>query len=348
MFLHSLEHALPPHRYTPADCLAVLDRSPAATRLRPPSLRILRHLLRSNMGIATRHFARPDLGSLFDFGAGDLARYFEDAAPKLAADAVAPALAAAGITPSELDALFVCTCTGYLCPGVSSHLAEQLGLREDAYLADFVGLGCGAAIPTLRAARGFLAERPDAHIAMVAVEVCSAAFHLDDDRGVLVSACLFADGASASIWSGSRPAERPALSLSGFDTVHRPALRETIRFVNADGRLRNQLAPSVPADAADAVAWLWARAQQDGVSTIVTHGGGRDVIEAIEARLPDWPLPWTRDVLERAGNLSSPSVLLALQDCLEERLPSPGEAIWMSSFGAGFAAHAARLERLAD
>jgi predicted naringenin-chalcone synthase len=348
MFLHSLHHALPPHRFTPADCLTVLDQAPAATRLRPSSLRILRHLLRSNMGISTRHFARPDLGTLFEFGAGDLARYFEDAAPKLAADAVAPALAAAGITPSEVDALFVCTCTGYLCPGVSSHLAEQLGLREDAYLADLVGLGCGAAIPTLRAARGFLAECPGARVAMVAVEVCSAAFHLDDDRGVLVSACLFGDGASASIWSGAPPDDRPVLRLGGFDTVHRPALRETIRFVNADGRLRNQLAPSVPDDAAAAVAHLWGRTAQEAVAAIVTHGGGRDVIEAIEARQPDWKLPWTRAVLERTGNLSSPSVLLALQDCLEEGLPSPGEAIWLSSFGAGFAAHSARLERLAD
>ena len=33
--------------------------------------------------------------------------------------------------PAAIDALFVSTCTGYLCPGISSHLAEQAGMRPD-------------------------------------------------------------------------------------------------------------------------------------------------------------------------------------------------------------------------
>jgi len=41
--------------------------------------------------------------------------------------------------------LLICTCTGYLCPGVTSYVAEQLGLRTDVFLQDLVGLGCGAA-----------------------------------------------------------------------------------------------------------------------------------------------------------------------------------------------------------
>jgi len=344
MYLLSLQHAFPPHPFSPIDCWNALNLSPAAQRLRPSSVRIIRRLLHSDHGVSQRHFARSDLAALFNYGAGDLARYFEDAAPALAATALRPALAKAGLSPADLDAVFVCTCTGYLCPGVSSHLAEQAGLRPDAFLADLVGLGCGAAIPTLRAAHGFLAANPTARVAVVAVEICSAAFYLDDDRGVLVSACLFADGASASIWTATPPRDRPALRLGEFDTVHRPALRETIRFVNADGRLRNQLARSVPADAADAVAWLWQRADQTGVAALVTHGGGKDVIEAIEQRLPEWPLPWTRGVLDRAGNLSSPSVLIALQDCLEQRPLEAGDAVWLASFGAGFAAHSARLE----
>jgi hypothetical protein len=65
-----------------------------------------------------------------------------------------------GGTADELDALFLCTCTGYLCPGVTSHVAEQAGMRPDVYLADLVGLGCGAAIPMMRAAHGYLSANP--------------------------------------------------------------------------------------------------------------------------------------------------------------------------------------------
>ena len=52
----------------------------------------------------------------------------------------------------------------------------------------------------LRAASHVLAAEPGATVACVAVEICSAAFYLDDDPGVIISACLFSDGAAASIW----------------------------------------------------------------------------------------------------------------------------------------------------
>jgi len=346
MYLLSLQHAFPPHRFSQAEGWARFAASPTAQRLRPRSVGVIRRVLTGDSGIESRHFALPELETLFELDAQALAQAFEREAPRLAAAALRPALTRAGITAADLDALFVCTCSGYLCPGVTSHVAEQLGLRPDAYLADLVGLGCGAAIPTLRAAHGFLAAQPQARVAVIAVEICSAAFYLNDDLGVLVSACLFGDGASASVWTGQPPADRPVLRLSDFDTIHRPELRETIRFVNAGGKLCNQLARSVPEDAAAAVAHLWSRTRREGVSTIIAHSGGRDVIDALEARLPGWTLPWTRDLLRRAGNLSSPSVLVALQDFLDAGGLAPGQAAWLTAFGAGFAAHAARLERL--
>mgnify|MGYP000293507068 CR=1 FL=1 len=96
-----------------------------------------------------------------------LNEYFERESTLLASDALRGALAAAGLNASELDAVFLCTCTGYLCPGVSSHVAENIGLRDDVFLCDMVGLGCGAAIPTMRAAQGFLAQHPDAKVAVI-------------------------------------------------------------------------------------------------------------------------------------------------------------------------------------
>ena len=141
-----------------------------------------------------------------------LNKAFENAAPRLAARSLRKACDSAGSEPRALDALFVCTCTGYLCPGVSSHLAEQIGIRSDAFLNDMTGLGCGAALPTMHAASCFLAAHPEATVATVAVEICSAAFYLDDDVGVIVSACLFGDGASAALWR-SADAGRP---VEGF------------------------------------------------------------------------------------------------------------------------------------
>ena len=83
-------------------------------------------------GIERRNLAVESIGSCFDQCAGALNRSFEREAPQLASQSLADALRKAGLSAADVDALFVCTCTGYLCPGVSSHVAEQAGLRDDA------------------------------------------------------------------------------------------------------------------------------------------------------------------------------------------------------------------------
>lgn len=340
MFLESIATAVPPNKYTQADCLKALQQSPTANQLRPGSMRLLKRLLgNGSSGIDQRHFCLNELAPLFELDAQGLNKTFEQQAPKLAASALTPALKQAGVRASQLDALFVCTCTGYLCPGISSYLAENLGMKSSTYLQDLVGLGCGAAIPTLRAAKGFLASQPEAKVATVAVEVCSAAFYADDDPGVLVSLCLFGDGAAAAVWSSDYAPEK--WQANHFNTIHKPESREEIRFVNAGGKLKNKLAKTVPLLAATAVNNLFQSRNSDP-ERILSHAGGREVIEEVEKHL-DCALNETRTVLSEYGNMSSPSVLFALARALEK--PGLDRHWWLTSFGAGFAAHAFEMHR---
>lgn len=304
-------------------------------QVRARSRELLEKILLGDSGIATRHFAQDDLPHVLSLDAEGLHREFEKAAPRLAAQALTSALEKGGVRPSELDALFVCSCTGYLCPGISSYVAERLGLGGGAYLQDLIGLGCGAALPMLESARGYLSLHPGAVVATVAVEICSAAFFLDDDPGVLISLCLFGDGAAAAVWGG----EGAGLEMKSFRTIHRPEHREKIRFVNSGGKLKNQLHRSVPGLAAKAVGELYAKRACDP-DRILSHTGGRDVIDALEAALPGYPLRETRAVLRDFGNISSPCVLVALERALEA---GPPGNLWLTSFGAGFAAHSCEL-----
>jgi alkylresorcinol/alkylpyrone synthase len=339
MYLHSLASAFPATSVTQPECWDMLRASGAFDRLRPRSRDLLERILLGDSGIATRRFAPDDLARVFSLDAEGLHRAFERSAPRLAADAVAAACAKGGLAPSSLDALIVCSCTGYLCPGVSSYTAERLGLRPGTYLQDLLGLGCGAALPMLESARGHLALHPGALVATVAVEVCSAAFYLDDDPGVLISLCLFGDGAAAAVWSGEDAGGR--LRMNGFETIHRPEHREKIRFVNAGGKLKNQLHRSVPALAAESVGELYDR-RSGGPVEVISHTGGRDVIDALRARLPAHPLLETGRVLRDYGNISSPCVLVALEQALAAGRPGP---FWLTSFGAGFSAHSCDLAR---
>jgi alkylresorcinol/alkylpyrone synthase len=338
MFLQSLATAFPQHTFSQSDCLSALAESAAFDRLRPSSRRLLQRILGGDSGISQRRFCSPDLEQVFESGAEDLHRLFEAHAPQLAEAALLEACTQAEVLPKQIDALLICTCTGYLCPGLTSHVAERLGMDRGAFLQDLLGLGCGAALPMLEAARGVLAARPDALVATVAVEVCSAAFYLNDEPGVLVSLCLFGDGAAAALWRGTNLGDQ--FRFGGFHTIHQPQHREKIRFVNADGRLKNQLHRDVPALAAQAVAELHAKRTGEP-DLIATHTGGRDVLDAIGQAIPTANLDASRTVLRNYGNLSSPSVLAAV----ECGLTPATRHIWMSSFGAGFAAHSGELVR---
>jgi alkylresorcinol/alkylpyrone synthase len=107
--------------------------------------------------------------------------------------------------------------------------------------------------------------------------------------------------------------------------------------------LRNQLHRSVPEVAADAVAQLFPGANGH-VPHVVSHSGGRDVLAAIRERLPGHELAEAAEVLRQCGNLSSPSVLMALEKALARNGSAP-DKLWLTSFGAGFACHACSLER---
>lgn len=345
MYLHSLVTSNPSSVFTQKQCAEIAKSDAVASRLTRRSQLILRSVLTGDSGIDQRHFAINDIPGVFDYSSDALNEAFRREAPELAGQSLRRAIEQAGVKVESLDALFICTCTGYLCPGLSSYVSEKLGLRSGAVLHDIVGHGCGAAIPMLRAAHAFLAVHPKAVVATVAVEVCSAAFYLDDDPGVLVSACLFGDGSAAAIWK-SEPG-KTGIRCRDFSTLHLPQHRDEIRFEQRHGKLRNLLAASVPGLAAEAVERLFdeekVRAGAARIAKIIAHPGGREVIAAIAERFPDFNFDAGRRVLRSYGNMSSPSVLFVLEDLLRIRGPYEGEDWWLVSFGAGFSVHGCRV-----
>lgn len=341
MYLHALATAVPPAAFTQMQCWEIAQRSSIRSRLSRRSMLILHSILRGDHGIGTRHFALAEVDRVFDLSPDELNAAFRIEGPKLAGAALTAALAQTDATAQDIDALLICTCTGYLCPGLTSYVSEQLGIRPNAFLQDLVGLGCGAAIPTLRAASHICASRPDALVACVALEICSAAFYLDDDPGVLISACLFSDGAAATLWRGTPGPSR--LRAFDFNTVHLPADRDKLRFEQRDGKLRNLLDRTVPELASSAVAHLWSERGPRPVSRVVAHTGGRDVLEAMAPVVAPHALTASIETLRDNGNMSSPSVLFALERSLREGSPDANGDFWLVSFGAGFSAHSCRL-----
>lgn len=349
MFITGLGTSAPPQCYTQAECWDALRKSGHLERLAPRSRAILKKVLTGANGIATRHLAFNNLEEAFDLTPDTLHARFIKNAPLLATQAAERALADAKLKPTDIDAIVASTCTGYLCPGLTSYVGEGLGLRKDVMPFDLVGQGCAAALPNLRVAEALLAAGRSERVLSICVEVCSAAFYLDDDIGVLISACLFGDGAGAAVLANApNGGRRVKWKISG--SLLEPTDRDLLRFEQKNGMLRNILAPVVPELAARHAGKVFAdtlaRANVDRsqVEGWILHPGGRDVLLALREALSlsDRDVRWSEAVLREYGNVSSSSVYFVLQHALNDSVP-PG-LWWMSSFGAGFSCHGALLE----
>lgn len=292
--------------------------------------------------VKQRYFAIPEPGGLLNEDPDARIARFTSESIKLSGQAAGKALRRTGLDIADVDALVVNTCTGYICPGLSTYLLESLGARRDARAYDLVGSGCGGAIPNLQLCQSLLLNGSLHNILSVSVEICSATFQMGNDLSLIISNALFGDGAAAAVvW------DRPQ-GLRLLDSASRfaPEYREDIRFVHRGGQLHNQLSTRLPELASKTVGQVARdlltrnRLTRDDISHWIIHPGGENVITAVrdELGLTDRHVSLTRQVLAEYGNMSSATVWFILRQA--KPLIKAGENILMIAFGAGLSAHA--------
>ena len=350
MFLSGLGTAAPSARWTQQQCWEAIAASDYLGALSTRSQAILRKVLRGNNGICSRHLAFDHLSEAFIFDPDVLDARFAKHAPAVASQAAERALADAGLAAGDIDAVIISTCTGYLCPGLTSYVTERLGLPTDILALDLVGQGCGAALPNMRTSDALLASGRAERVLSICVEICSAAMYLDDDPGVLISACLFGDGAGAAVLTAGPIPGRRRVEWKSAGTFIEVRDRDELRFERRRGMLRNILSPAVPALAAKHVDRVLAEGlarsgvSRDDITGWILHAGGREILAAIRQKvgLTEDDTRWSASILRDYGNVSSPCVYFVLQAALNEQ--ARGGYWWMSSFGAGFSCHGTLLE----
>ena len=262
------------------------------------------------------------------------------------------ALADARLSPDAIGGLVVNTCTGYRCPGLSSYLAEDLQLGHNTKTLDIVGMGCGGALPSLEIA-SLLAGAVQRPVLSVAVEICSATLFMGPDPALIVSNCIFGDGAAAAVLQGGGgdvPAGLPRL-LDSESGIY-PHYRNQLHYRQEGGRLRNVLSVKVPHIGAKTAREVLRRLltrhniEQSDIAWWGVHAGGTAVLDQVGRGLglSEADLRFSMKVFQTYGNMSSPTVLFALKGILEQGCPKSGELGVLLAFGAGFTAFAALVE----
>jgi len=311
---------------------------------------LLQRVFVSNNSIGFRHFGMESLADVLRSSQDELIARYQKYAVHTAVEAASRALAAAGLAPEDLDGIVVNSCTGYLCPGLTSYVSEALGLRAEIRPYDLQGMGCGGAVPNLETAYNYLQAHAGHDVLSIAVEICSATMFHGESPDLLISNALFGDGAAAAVLTNRHGQEGPC--VRGFASGLYPQDRQHLYYRTEQSRLRNVLSVEVPAVGARRAQEVIGRlldesgiAQRD-VDHWILHPGGQKVIDALQEALalPDEAVQASRKILYEYGNMSSASVLFVLDEVLDSGLARPGEVGVMCSFGAGFGVYAALLE----
>ena len=267
---------------------------------------------------------------------------FRAGALELGEAAARRALGQAGWRAEDVDFLATTTCTGRLTPSLDAHLVARLGCRPDVQRVHVGDTGCASAMVTLQQAWNHLHAFPEHRALVIAVEICSATYFLDDRLESAVAHAIFADGAGAvALHTGGdgprivthRTLFRPEhLGAMGFDYPggrHRIVLSKDVR----------RIGPAMFGEMAKILMGTQGLKRED-IRYWVLHSAGRRVLDRASRLLDltESQMAHARGVLRTFGNMSSATILFVLEETLRMESPVPGDWGLMIGLGPGFAA----------
>ncbi len=283
--------------------------------------------------------------------ADELHARYERGSVEISAQAIERCLAKTTWDVEDIDCIIAVSCTGYLCPGLSSLLIKKLGFRNNVQRADLLGMGCAGAMPGLQRAFDFVKAYPEKKALMVAVEICSSCYYVDDSLETVIGNAICGDGAAAALVGNPPEMDSLVPEILNFQTYLDPSFIHTVGFEFREGKLRIILAKDIRDEAGGLAKILIDqildanRLRKENIAHWIIHSGGRKVIDSIqrEMGLPDEQLRHSRCVLKHFGNMSSPTVLFVLDEVMRTARPKHGDLGIMLAMGPGLAIEGAVL-----
>lgn len=346
--LLSVAHALPPHR------LLQTDAADAARRIFAHRYAAFERMASvfTTSGIEARHTVMPLDWYLSSLGWPERNAAYLEGAQSLFVEAATRALEAAGCAASEVDTVVTISSTGVATPSLEARVAGRMGFRSDVERVPVFGLGCAGGVSGLAIASRLAAARPGSTVLLVAIEICTAAFRMDQlTPANMVATALFGDGAAACVVrAGSGEGGRARIEGAGEhlwpDTLD--IMGWKVDPTGLGVIFDRSIPPFAEQEVGQAVESILSRigVARNSVDRFACHPGGAKVITALETtlRLAQGTLDHEREVLRRYGNMSAPTVLFVLESLMESGLP---KRTVLTALGPGFTCTCLSLVRTA-
>lgn len=283
--------------------------------------------IRTRTGIAERRVAAPD-----------------EYTSVLATAAGREAIAQAGLAPTDIDMVILCTCTpDRPFPGTACVVQTNLGIpRAPAF--DLVA-ACSGFVYGMTVAHSMIQSGVSRNLLLIGADIFT--HFLDwNDRNTCV---LFGDGAGAVVLQATEQrvgllsarigaaGEGEAMMAVEAGGTRMPATPEVLaagkQYVFMHGR---EIFKNAVRDMSESALQAIAEAglTLDDIRLVVPHQANLRIIEAVAKRL-DMPMERVMVNLDRYGNTSAASVPIALCEAAQQGRIKDGDYVLLTAFGGG-------------
>ncbi|MEW6712137.1 MAG: 3-oxoacyl-[acyl-carrier-protein] synthase III C-terminal domain-containing protein, partial [Candidatus Riflebacteria bacterium] len=269
------------------------------------------------------------------------------------------------------DHIIHVTCTGYISPSGPQEIVTKNGWQQKTIVTHAYHMGCNAALPAVRMAKGFLADagldqadcKADFRADIFHTEMCSLHVQLHDHSPEqLIVQSLFSDGFivySAVQSDAFRMVNGTGLEVEKLHEEIIPGTEAAITWDCSEWGMHMGLSATVPdAISANLVGYLQRFARRCNVSlneicanaVFAVHPGGPKILDKIQTvlGLRDDQLKASRHILKSCGNMSSATLPHVWENICADSSVSAGTKIVSLAFGPGLCISGALMHKMVN
>lgn len=248
------------------------------------------------------------------------------------------AIAAAGLTPNEIDLIVVGTASpDRHFPSVACHVQNKLGITNECPALD-INAACAGFIYGMSLADQYIRTGTCKNVLVIGVDTLSAVVDWTDRS----SCILFGDGAGAVVLSASETPGLLATHIHADGQYTELLLAESALFsgqakntIQMEGSDVFKVAVTKLGEIVDQTLTK-AKMDKHAIDWLIPHQANMRIIQAMAKKL-ELSMEKVVVTIEEHGNTSAASIPLALDYAVRNNQIKRGQKLLLEAFGAGFA-----------